>query len=205
MIHHLKKAEYLTDLTQMQIEQIEAFSEAPYLELDDTHDLNHAKKTEKLSIYLAKHENGDVQICRLGALLHQYHPEGADKVESFLKTVDVDQSLSSLIVHCVRCVELDTIHEAKTIEAKIVFDADKLQTLGPYGLIREVVYRTRNKDITFVEAFEEARALQELVRMNLQTNTAKKIYDNMHRLTQDMIENFNDWNELSFTMDIPDK
>ena len=195
----------MTELTQSQIAEIEVFSQAAYLELDDTHDLNHAKKTEKLAVYLAKQENGNLLICRLGALLHQYHPESADKVESFLKRINVDESVVSQIVHCIRSIELDTIHEAKTIEAKIVFDADKLQTLGPYGLIREVVYRTRNKDITFVEAFEEARALQELVRMNLQTNTAKKIYDNMHRLTQDMIENFNDWNELSFTMDIPDK
>jgi HD superfamily phosphodiesterase len=195
----------LTNLTQTQIEQIEAFSEVPYLELDDTHDLNHAKKTERLAIYLAKRESGDMQICRLGALLHQYHPEGVKKVELFLRSIEVDESIASRIAHCVKSVELDTIHNAETIEAKIVFDADKLQTLGPYGFIREVVYRTRNKDITFVEAFEEARALQELIRVNLQTNTAKKIYDNMNRLTQNMIENFNDWNELTFTMDIPDK
>ena len=195
----------MTHLTQTQIEQIEAFSEEPYLELDDTHNLNHAKKTEELAIYLAKHEGGDVQICRLGALLHQYHPKGAEKVELFLKSIEVDQSIASQIVHCVKSVELDTIHEAKTIEAKIVFDSDKLQTLGPYGLIREVVYRTRNKHITFIEAFEEATALQEMVRVNLQTNTAKNIYDNMHRLTQDMIENFNDWNILGFIKNIPDK
>ena len=195
----------MTDLTQSQISKIEKFSQAAYLKLDDTHDLNHAKKTEKLAVYLAKQEKGNLLICRLGALLHQYHPEGADKVESFLQSINVDESVTTQIVHCVRSVELDTIHEVKTIEAKIVFDSDKLQTLGPYGLIREVVYRTRNKDITFVQAFEEARALQELVQANLQTNTAKKIYDKMHRLTQDMIENFNDWNELAFTLDIPDK
>jgi len=195
----------LTELTQSQIAEIEIFSQAAYLELDDTHNLNHARKTEKLATYLAKHENGDAQICRLGALLHQYHPEGADKVELFLKSIGVDESIASRIAHCVRSVELDTIHEAKSIEAKIVFDADKLQTLGPYGLIREVVYRTRKKDITFVEAFEEAKKLQEMVRANLQTKTAKEIYKDMHKLTQEVIENFNDWNELSFTMDIPDK
>ena len=195
----------MTELTQSQIAEIEVFSQAAYLELDDTHDLNHAKKTEKLAVYLAKQENGNLLICRLGALLHQYHPENADKVESFLQGSDVDKSIATQIVHCVRSVELDTIHEAKTIEAKIVFDADKLQTLGPYGFIREVVYRTRKKDITFVEAFEEAKKLQELVRENLQTKTAKEIYNNMHKLTQEVIENFNDWNELSFTMDIPDK
>ena len=195
----------MTELTQSQIAEIEVFSQAAYLELDDTHDLNHAKKTEKLAVYLAKQEKANLLICRLGALLHQYHPENADKVESFLQGSDVDKSIATQIVHCVRSVELDTIHEAKTIEAKIVFDADKLQTLGPYGFIREVVYRTRKKDITFVEAFEEAKKLQELVRENLQTKTAKEIYNNMHKLTQEVIENFNDWNELSFTMDIPDK
>ena len=195
----------MTELTQPQIAEIEVFSKAAYLELDDTHDLNHAKKTEKLAVYLAKQEKANLLICRLGALLHQYHPENADKVESFLQGSDVDKSIATQIVHCVRSVELDTIHEAKTIEAKIVFDADKLQTLGPYGFIREVVYRTRKKDITFVEAFEEAKKLQELVRENLQTKTAKEIYNNMHKLTQEVIENFNDWNELSFTMDIPDK
>ncbi len=188
----------MTNLIEKQVEEIESFSREIYLSLDDTHDLDHARKTEKLAMYLASLEGADVQICRLGALLHQYHPNRAGEVDLFLKGIGVEDSLRESLVHCVKCVELDTIHEAETIEAKIVFDADKLQTLGPYGFIREVVYRTRHKDITFMEAFEQAKELQELVRISLQTTTAKKIYGQIDELTQGVIKSVDEWNTLSF-------
>ena len=195
----------MSSLTDEQIVKIETFSQAVYLKLDDTHDLKHAEKTEKLAVYLASQESGDILISRLGALLHQYHPEGVSQVDSFLEGIGVEEEIRNQLVHCVRCVEIDTIHEAETIEAKIVFDADKLQTLGPYGFIREVVYRTRKKNITFIQAFEEAKTLQDLVITHLQTDTAKRIYQDMRKLTRDVIDNFEQWNELAFVYSIPDK
>jgi HD superfamily phosphodiesterase len=186
-------------LSLEQIQKIESFAREVYTMLDDTHSQDHANKVEKLAIFLASKEGGNPEICRLGGLLHQYHPERASEVNSFLIQIHINDSIRRDLVHCVECVELETIHKARTIEAKIVFDADKLQTLGPYGFIREVVYRTRNNGITFMQAFEEARVLQERVIKNLQTKTARDLYDGVRDVTRSMIGSVQDWNELSFT------
>ncbi len=186
-------------LNQDQIQKIEDFAREVYASLDDTHSLDHATKVERLAIYLASKEGGNTEICRLGGLLHQYHPERAGDVDNFLKELKIEDSIRRNLVHCVECVELETIHKAETIESKIVFDADKLQTLGPYGFVREVVYRTRKKDITFMDAFEEARILQENVVKNLQTKTARDLYEDMRGITHSMIDSVFEWNDLTFT------
>ena len=143
-------------LTDRQVGLIEDFALKKYRSLDDTHGADHCEKTTGIASFLASEERADEIIVKMGALLHQFHPEGAAQVNEFLMSINVPHDTREKIIHCVRCVEPTTIHTARTLEAKVVFDADKLQTLGPYGLVREVVYQTRKKDIDFRVAFREA-------------------------------------------------
>jgi HD superfamily phosphodiesterase len=185
-------------LTDRQIALIEEFALEKYRSLDDTHGSDHCEKTASLAIYLAREEGADELIARLGALLHQFHPEGAGQVNEFLISIDVSPAMIDRIVHCVRCIEPTTIHTARTMEAKVVFDADKLQTLGPYGLIREVVYRTRKKNIDFRVAFREAEGLQKQMSSLLQTATAKALYEKIKALSISMFESVREWDTLEF-------
>jgi HD superfamily phosphodiesterase len=177
---------------------IEDFALKKYRSLDDTHGANHCEKTASLARHLAKHEGANELVAKLGALLHQFHPEGAAQVDEFLISIEVPAMIREGIIHCVKCVEPTTIHTARTIEAKVVFDADKLQTLGPYGLVREVVYRTRKKDIDFRVAFREAKELQKRVVPLLQTETGKALYEPMRELTSSMFQTIEDWDSLVF-------
>jgi HD superfamily phosphodiesterase len=185
-------------LTDRQIALIEEFALEKYRSLDDTHGTDHCEKTASLASYLARKEGADEQIARLGALLHQFHPEGAGQVNEFLISIHVSPNITDRIVHCVRCIEPTTIHTARTMEAKVVFDADKLQTLGPYGLVREVVYRTRKKNVDFRVAFREAEDLQKQMASLLQTATAKALYEKIRVLSTSMFESIHQWDALKF-------
>jgi HD superfamily phosphodiesterase len=185
-------------LTGRQVALIEDFALKKYRSLDDTHGADHCEKTASLAVFLARAEGANEIIARMGAFLHQLHPEGAALVDEFLLSIDVPPNFRERIVHCVKCAEPTTIHAAKTIEAKVVFDADKLQTLGPYGLVREVVYLTRKKDIDFRVAFREAEILQKQMGPLLQTATGKSLYDKMKNLTNSMFQTIEEWDSLAF-------
>jgi HD superfamily phosphodiesterase len=185
-------------LTDRQVALIEEFALKKYRSLDDTHGADHCEKTASIASYLARKEGADEIIAKMGALLHQFHLEGAAQVNEFLPSIDVSPHMSDRIAHCVRCIEPTTIHTARTIEAKAVFDADKLQILGPYGLVREVVYRTRTKNVDFRVAFREAEELQKEMAVLLQTATAKALYEKMKALSISMFDAIREWDALEF-------
>lgn len=185
-------------MTDRQLALIEDFALKKYRSLDDTHGADHCEKTASLACHIAKHEGANELIAKLGALLHQFHPEGAAQVNEFLISIEIPHGIREEIIHCVKCVGPTTIHTAQTVEAKVVFDADKLQTLGPYGLVREVVYRTRNKSIDFRVAFREAEELQKQMASLLQTATGKNLYEKMKELSNSVFRTIKEWDTLAF-------
>ncbi|MHA1770416.1 MAG: hypothetical protein ACTSYL_00065 [Candidatus Thorarchaeota archaeon] len=189
-------------LTEIQEQSIEQFANKRYTELDHTHGPEHGMRTARLAVYIALQEHADPEICRLGALLHQYHPENVPLVDEFLKSINIDETMRYQLVHCVECVEPETIGRAQTLEARVVFDADKLQTLGPFGLIREVAYRVNTHGIDFLRATREARDLQiEMTRL-LQTRTARDIARELNSSMDTIYSLIEQWDDLSF-LDIP--
>lgn len=186
----------LVQLKDRQMALIEEFALKKYRSLDDTHGADHCEKTTSIADYLARKEGANGLIVKIGALLHQFHPEGAAEVDEFLMSIEVPTEIRQQVVHCVRCVEPTTIHTARTLEAKVVFDADKLQTLGPYGLVREVVYRTRKFDIDFRVAFREAEKLQKQVAPLLQTKSARSLYETVESLSKSMFTTIKEWDSL---------
>ncbi|MCF2137705.1 MAG: hypothetical protein K9W43_10790 [Candidatus Thorarchaeota archaeon] len=187
-----------TLLTEMQVQSIEEFANKRYAELDSTHGPEHGTRTARLAVYIATQEDADVEICRLGALLHQYHPENVALVDAFLKSLNIDEVLRFQLVHCVECVEPATIGRAHTLEARVVFDADKLQALGPFGLIREVAYRVNTRGIDFLQATREARDLQIEMTDLLQTRTARDIARELNASMDSIYSLIEKWDDLSF-------
>ncbi len=186
------------NITDDQLDALYSFAFEKYNGLDPTHGKAHAERTMRLAEFLAKSENADSLISRLGALLHQYHPEEAALVQDFMTRIGIDEQLASAVTHCVSCVEPQTIKNALTNEAKVVFDADKLQTLGPFGLIREIVYRMATKQLTMEEAVRQAEELQENMIHLLQTETGRTLAKSSRGTTKEFMKCFWRWEGLSF-------
>ncbi len=155
------------------LEEIEEFARNHYIQLDETHGIEHMERTIELAEYLAEKEGADREVVRLGASLHQIHDAG--EVREFLESTGIDEDLVEELAHCVRCSELENIDEAETVEAKVVFDADKLQVVGPFGIMREIACDVGAREKGFRESLEHTREIEEKCFEKLQTETGRRI------------------------------
>jgi uncharacterized protein len=183
-------------LTKKQIKKIERFALDYYKMLDETHGIEHAKRTVKLAEYLAKREGANLQIARLGALLHQFH--NGKIVKRFLRKIKVDEKIMKQLVHCVECSWSTDIGKAKTIEAKVVYDADKLQVIGPFGIIREIACDSGPRKMGFRESIKHTRAITQRLYKTLQTKAAKKLAKKLHQFILKFWKIFDKWDKVKF-------
>jgi uncharacterized protein len=185
----------MNKLTKAQIKKIERFALNHYKTLDETHGIEHAKRTVKLAEYLAKKEKANLQIVRLGALLHQFH--NGRIVEKFLRKIKVDDEISKKLVEIAECSWAKKLEmKTKSLEAKVVWDADKLQVFGPFGVIREISCDMGPQKKTFREALKHTRWITGKVYYFLQTKSAKKIAKNPHQFMFKFWKIFDKWDKV---------
>jgi uncharacterized protein len=127
---------------------------------DPGHDINHALRIYDLSLKLARGEKGvNLEILKIAALLHDiggpkelkdktgkicHAEESAKMARKILKNLKYPQEKISKIVHCILAHRHRTMVVPKTKEAKILFDADKLDALGAIGVARDFIWIGRN-------------------------------------------------------------
>lgn len=122
---------------------------------DSAHDKEHIYRVLFNAMDIAKHEENvdyDVLIC--AALLHDIgrkeqfenpslcHAEvGAQKAYVFLIENGFDKHFAESIAHCILCHRYRNNNIPSSIEAKILFDADKLDATGTVGIARTLIYK----------------------------------------------------------------
>ncbi len=183
-------------ITKTQMNQIKKFAYNYYKRLDQTHGVEHLERTVKLAIYLAKKEKANIQIVKLGAMLHQFHKRGP--IKRFLEKIKVDKNLINQIIHCVDCSSMKNIHKAKSIEAKVVYDADKLQVVGPFGIMREISCDMVPRNMKFREALKHTRTIEQKCFATLQTKTAKKLAKQPHDYVVKFWKILDKWDKITF-------
>ncbi len=166
-----------------QLQKIKAFAKRHLSKNDDWHGLFHTEQTVKISIFLAKKEKADIQRCVIIAWLHDimkrgesskkdHGKEGAETARTFLKKIGIDHKDIEIICDAIYNHNKGT--DKKTKEAKILYDADKLQAIGPYGLLRaygDSISKKNNQ----VQAYKDYQNEQKMYLNGLNTKTAKKI------------------------------
>lgn len=188
----------MNKLTKIRIREIEKFAFDYYKDINELlHGIEHAERAVKLAEYLAEKENANIQIAKLGALLHQFHDSRI--VESFLQTLKIDEEVIKQLVHCVECSSIENVRRAKTIEAKVVYDADKLQVIGPFGIIREIICNMAHpRNMKFDEALKHTKMIEKTCFKTLQTKTAKKLAKQPHQLVLRFWKVFDEWYKVEF-------
>ncbi len=119
-----------------------------YVGFDDpAHGWEHIERVYRLALYVAEQENADAFIVGMAALMHDIGHLSTDKS---LHHADLSMSMAGelLIAHNVSAGRREAIlhaistHsfslgiEARTLEAKVVRDADRLDSLGAIGILR---------------------------------------------------------------------
>lgn len=123
------------------------------LEGEETgHDWWHIHRVRNTALKLAKEEKADLFIVELAALLHdiadhKFH-DGDEEIgpataRNWLNQLKVDEPLIIHVCDIIRDVSFkgaDVETPMKTIEGKVVQDADRLDALGAIGIARAFAY-----------------------------------------------------------------
>ena len=128
---------------------------------DVAHDLNHVMRVYNLCLKLTKGVKSiDLDVLQLAALLHDiagakelkdksgricHARESAKMAQKILKKFGYPKNKIDKIVHCILAHRYRTGIRPRTKEAKILFDADKLDALGAIGVARSYIWIGTNK------------------------------------------------------------
>lgn len=116
------------------------------------HNLDHVMRVYNLCLMISKYEeNVDLDILIPSALLHDiarveesedktgkidHAVLGSEIAGNILKDLKYDEETIGEIKHCILTHRFRTGNEPRTIEAKILFDSDKLDAIGAIGIAR---------------------------------------------------------------------
>lgn len=117
-----------------------------YARKDSAHDLDHALRVRAWGKKLAAEEGADSIIVELAALLHDIGRSGAvEKTHAessaglavnILQKCGIDHNIITKVRDAIIAHSREAGHEPETLESKVLYDADKLDFVGPLGLAR---------------------------------------------------------------------
>lgn len=140
---------------------------------DSSHNMEHVMRVYAVAETLAEGEEVDMDVIRISVLLHDignqreqddptgktdHAEEGAKMARPFLKRLGLSRKKIAHVCDCILTHRYRTDREPKTLEAKIVFDADKLDAMGAVGMSRALCWIGRNnahiyRKVNDVEAY----------------------------------------------------
>lgn len=125
-----------------------------YPDDDPVHGFSHVLRVYRLCELIGTEENADLDIVRAAALLHdvdgdvdireEHHLAAASFAEKTLVKEGWEKERIEEVIHCIRAHRFrDNLEEPQTLEAKVLFDADKIDAIGAVGVARAVAYALR--------------------------------------------------------------
>lgn len=140
-----------------------------YPNTDPVHGFDHIERVYRMSERLALAEGADLEIVHAAALLHDIegsHPAGDERANHHFQSADIAADILqtegwtaeriAAVQHCIRAHRYrDDREPPATIEAKVLFDADKLDVLGAIGVARTVGYAVQAGQPIYAQPSEQ--------------------------------------------------
>ena len=115
------------------------------------HDWYHVDRVRRAALHICNQEQaGDPFIIEMAALLHDIPDEklndsaeaGRNKLDLFFQSIELPEDAQNAIVQIIESISYKGGRktELKSIEAKIVQDADRLDAIGAIGIARAFAY-----------------------------------------------------------------
>jgi len=124
-----------------------------YTTADPVHDFDHILRVLALVERIGQLEGADMEILRTATLLHDasgatpgetgrgnHHLSSAEVARAVLQKEGWPPDRLEAVLHCIRAHRFRSTEAPQSLEAKILFDCDKLDVLGAIGVARTVAY-----------------------------------------------------------------
>jgi uncharacterized protein len=206
-----------------------------YSQSDPVHGFDHILRVYRLADRIGQAEGADIEIVRAAVLLHDsaspvnqehdfvqrsdrgkkenvhlrenHHHSSADFARQVLEKEGWPEQRIEAVLHCIRAHRFRDNREApQTLEAKVVFDADKLDAIGAIGAARAIAYAASAGQPSYAQPSEQFLVSGQRepdephssyhefvfklshVKERLYTPTARSIGDERHRYLAEFYE-----------------
>lgn len=119
-----------------------------------SHDWEHTERVYRLCMHIGAMEGADLEVLAMAAFLHDIgrahqdrargsvcHAEiGSEIARDVLGKYPIPRDKKDNIVHCVLTHRYRNSHVPETLEARCLFDADKLDAIGAVGIARAYLF-----------------------------------------------------------------
>ncbi|HAF48530.1 MAG TPA: HD domain-containing protein [Anaerolineaceae bacterium] len=142
-----------------------------YQDADPVHDFDHVLRVYRVATRIANAEGADLEIVQAAALLHdsrgsapgvsgnaraEHHIASAEFASEVLSAKGWPEEKIKAVQHCIRAHRFRGKEDApETLEAKVLFDADKLDVLGAIGAARTVAYAALDNQPVYAEPSQQ--------------------------------------------------
>ena len=136
------------------VENIKILAKRMFAAAKGSHDWEHTLRVFRLCQRIGNAEKADMDVLLIAACLHDIgrcyqdasngricHAEkGAELAEPLICPLSLSEERKDNILHCIRSHRFRGDSAPKTIEARILFDADKLDAIGAVGIGRAFLF-----------------------------------------------------------------
>lgn len=179
-------------------------AEGHFISAPGSHDWEHTLRVHRLCRKMGPTEGADMLVLEAAAYLHDigrsvqdqtngsicHAVKGAEMARSILSDLPIENHRKRNIVQSIRTHRFRDTHVPGTIEARILFDADKLDAIGAVGVARAYLFAgelgacLHNPDIAIEDALPYSRndtghreyvVKLSKIKDRMLTNTGKKM------------------------------
>ena len=173
------------------INKVKKYATTLYDTNEITHGWPHILAVRKNALRLQKILGGNKEIIEIAAYLHdcdyskgiKLHAEASSKKSRrFLNAINynkTEQVVEAILNHAAHLHK-----QAASLEAKIIFDADKMETIKPYGILRVIIYQ---RTLSFKEMMKKVQYYCLDIFKELYFNESRKLIKKDYEKTKKIV------------------
>lgn len=138
----------------MTIKEIKQTAKKMMIGAKGSHDWSHTLRVHDLCMKIGRVEGADLDLLSMAAYLHDIgrpfqdrskgkicHAEkGAEIAREILENIKLSEKQKKNIIHSIKAHRFRGKNRPETLEAKVLFDADKIDSIGAVGIGRAFLF-----------------------------------------------------------------
>jgi uncharacterized protein len=223
----------------LKLEEIKNIAREALSQADRANDYYHVRRVLKIAENLCRKEDVDSSIVKAALLLHNivprkktddriidYRQQSLQKSREILISLDIDEQTISKILNCIQASFFGQENLDQNEEAKIVHDANKLDTIGAHGIARVFAFGSAFKRPIYDPGKSFLKSRQDMetngfeynpyelepdsishfgtkllkIKDRMLTETGKELAEKRHKFMVHFLENFFEEEEQNFNV-----